>query len=99
MNKLFVFFETVKKINHNLYKIILQNIPWNQLFVLVPAGLHPPSLDELVEENNIARAIEEYVEVLNIHTKKSLVADRQPAFHQKLLLKYTHLWIPKQNKK
>jgi len=62
-------------------------------------GLHrnqqlifPPSLDELVDENNMARAIDEYVEVLNIselniHTKKSLIADGQPAFHPKLLLK------------
>jgi len=54
--------------------------------------IFPPSLDELVEDNNIARAIEEYVEVLNIselniHTKKSLIADGQPAFHPKLLLK------------
>jgi len=54
--------------------------------------IFPPSLDELVEENNIARAIEEYVEVLNIRelnikTKKSLIADGQPAFHPKLLLK------------
>jgi len=54
--------------------------------------IFPPSLDELVEDNNIARAIEEYVEVLNmsdlnIKTKKSLIADGQPAFHPKLLLK------------
>lgn len=45
-----------------------------------------------MEENNLARAIEEYVEVLNISelnikTKKSLIADGQPAFHSKLLLK------------
>jgi len=54
--------------------------------------IFPPSLDELVDENNMARAIDEYVEVLNIselniHTKKSLIADGQPAFHPKLLLK------------
>jgi transposase len=54
--------------------------------------IFPPSLDELVDENNIARAIEEYVEVLNISelnikTKKSLICDGQPAFHPKLLLK------------
>jgi len=54
--------------------------------------IFPPSLDELVDENNIARAIEEYVEILNISelnikTKKSLIADGQPAFHPKLLLK------------
>ncbi len=54
--------------------------------------IFPPSLDELVDENNMARAIEEYVEVLNIselniHTKISLITDGQPAFHPKLLLK------------
>ncbi len=54
--------------------------------------IFPPSLDELVEDNNMARAIEEYVEILNIselniHTKKSLITDGQPAFHPKLLLK------------
>ena len=54
--------------------------------------LFPPSLDELVDDNNIARAIEEYVNILNISklkikTKKSLLADGQPAFHPKLLLK------------
>ncbi len=62
-------------------------------------GLHrnqqlifPPSLDELVDENNMTRAIDEYVEILNISqlnikTKKSLITDGQPAFHPKLLLK------------
>ncbi len=62
-------------------------------------GLHrgqqlmfPPSLDELVEEDNMVRAIEEYVNILNISklnikTKKSLIKDGQPAFHPKLLLK------------
>jgi len=54
--------------------------------------IFPPSLDELVDENNIARAIEEYVEILNISelnikTKKSLLTDGQPVFHPKLLLK------------
>ncbi len=54
--------------------------------------IFPPSLDELIDEDNIARAIEEYVEILNISklnikTKKSLIADGQPAFHPKLLLK------------
>jgi hypothetical protein len=28
--------------------------------------MFPPSLDELVDENNMARAIEEYVNILNI---------------------------------
>jgi transposase len=54
--------------------------------------IFPPSLDELIDENNIARAIEEYVEILNISelnikTKKSLIIDGQPAFHPKLVLK------------
>ncbi|XPV67490.1 MAG: hypothetical protein ACNI25_09195 [Halarcobacter sp.] len=54
--------------------------------------LFPPSLDELIDENNITRAIDSYVEILNIHklnikTKKSLIKDGQPAFHPKLLLK------------
>ncbi len=54
--------------------------------------IFPPSLDELVDENNMARAIDEYVEILNISdltikTKKSLITDGQPAFHPKLLLK------------
>ncbi len=54
--------------------------------------MFPPSLDELVEEDNIVRAIEEYVNILdisslNIKTKKSLIKDGQPAFHPKLLLK------------
>ena len=54
--------------------------------------MFPPSLDELVDENNIVRAIEEYVNVLDISqlkisTKKSLIKDGQPAFHPKLLLK------------
>ncbi len=51
-----------------------------------------PSLDELVDENNMARAIDSYVEILNISdlnikTKESLITDGQPAFHPKLLLK------------
>jgi len=54
--------------------------------------MFPPSLDELVDENNMVRAIEEYVNILNIaslnlKTKKSLIKDGQPAFHPKLLLK------------
>ena len=54
--------------------------------------IFPPSLDELVDENNMARAIDSYVEILNIvelkiKTKKSLITDGQPAFHPKLLLK------------
>jgi len=54
--------------------------------------MFPPSLDELVAEDNMARAIEEYVNILNISslkikTKKSLIKDGQPAFHPKLLLK------------
>jgi transposase len=54
--------------------------------------MFPPSLDELVAEDNMVRAIEEYVNILNISklkikTKKSLLKDGQPAFHPKLLLK------------
>ena len=54
--------------------------------------MFPPSLDELVEEDNVVRAIEAYADTLdifklNIKTKKSLIKDGQPAFHPKLLLK------------
>ncbi len=54
--------------------------------------MFPPSLDELVDEDNMVRAIEEYVNILdisslNLKTKKSLIKDGQPAFHPKLLLK------------
>jgi transposase len=54
--------------------------------------MFPPSLDELVDEDNVVRAIEEYVNILDISqlkikTKKSLIKDGQPAFHPKLLLK------------
>ena len=54
--------------------------------------LFPPSLDELVDEDNVVRAIEEYVNILdisklNIKTKKNLIKDGQPAFHPRLLLK------------
>jgi transposase len=54
--------------------------------------LLPPSLDDLVDEDNMARTIEEYVNILdiaslNIKTKKDLIKDGQPAFHPKLFLK------------
>jgi len=54
--------------------------------------MFPPSLDELVDKNNMVRAIEAYVNTLDIaslklKTKKSLIKDGQPAFHPKLLLK------------
>ena len=54
--------------------------------------MFPPSLDELVDEDNIVRAIEEYVNILDISklkikTKRSLIKDGQPAFHPRLLLK------------
>ena len=54
--------------------------------------MFPPSLDDLVDDNNMVRAIEEYVNILDIsklkiRTKKSLIKDGQPAFHPKLLLK------------
>ena len=54
--------------------------------------IFPPSLDELVDSNNMVRAVDSYVEILNISdlnikTKRSLITDGQPAFHTKLLLK------------
>jgi len=54
--------------------------------------MFPPSLDELVDEDNVVRAIEEYVNILdisklNIKTKRNLIKDGQPAFHPRLLLK------------
>ena len=54
--------------------------------------IFPPSLDELVDSNNMVRAVDSYVEILNISdlnikTKRSLITDGQPAFHPKLLLK------------
>ncbi len=52
----------------------------------------PPSIDEYVGEDNQARAIEDYVELLDTaelgFTNASLnSADGQPAYHPKLLLK------------
>lgn len=52
----------------------------------------PPSIDEYVSEDNPVRAIEDYVELLDMvtlgFTKASLVStDGQPAYHPKLLLK------------
>jgi len=52
----------------------------------------PPSIDEYVSEDNQARAIEDYVELLDTaklgFTNASLnSADGQPAYHPKLLLK------------
>ncbi len=54
--------------------------------------LFPPSIDEYVDENNQVRAIEDYVELLDMvklgFTKSALNAsDGQPAYHPKLLLK------------
>ena len=50
------------------------------------------NISTLVDFNNIVRAVDSYVEILNIKdlnikTKRSLIADGQPAFHPKLLLK------------
>ena len=47
--------------------------------------MFPLSLDELVTENNMVRAIEEYVKILdisklNIKTKKSLLKDGQHGY-------------------
>jgi len=52
----------------------------------------PPSIDEYVSENNSVRAIEDYVELLDMvelgFTKSALnSSDGQPAYHPKLLLK------------
>ena len=49
--------------------------------------IFPPSLDELVDSNNMVRAVDSYVEILNISdlnikTKRSLITDGQPAFIQ-----------------
>ena len=53
--------------------------------------LFPPSLDEYVDENNSVRAIDSYVDsidlaALGIFTCKG-VSDGQPAYHPALLLK------------
>ena len=52
----------------------------------------PPSVDEYVSEDNPVRAIEDYVELLDMielgFTKAALgSADGQPAYHPRLLLK------------
>jgi len=52
----------------------------------------PPSIDEYVSDDNPVRAIEDYVELLDMvaldFTKASLLSkDGQPAYHPKLLLK------------
>ena len=52
----------------------------------------PPSIDEYVSDDNPVRAIEDYVELLDMvklgFTKAALVStDGQPAYHPKLLLK------------
>ena len=52
----------------------------------------PPSIDEYVSKDNPVRAIEDYVELLDMvtldFTKAALVStDGQPAYHPKLLLK------------
>ncbi len=52
----------------------------------------PPSLDEYVSSDNQVRAIEDYVELIDVvtldFTKSSLLSkDGQPAYHPKLLLK------------
>ncbi len=52
----------------------------------------PPSIDEYVGENNQVRAIDDYVELLDVaelgFTNATLLsADGQPAYHPRLLLK------------
>ena len=42
--------------------------------------IFPPSLDELIDSNNMVRAVDSYVEILNISdlnikTKRSLITD------------------------
>lgn len=54
--------------------------------------MFPPSIDEYVDENNAVRAIDAYVEMLDVvalgFSKAALnSADGQPAYHPKLLLK------------
>ena len=54
--------------------------------------LFPPSIDEYINEDNQTRAIDDYVELLDMvklgFTKSALNAtDGQPAYHPKLLLK------------
>ncbi len=61
----------------------------------------PPSIDEYVSEDNPVRAIDDYVELLDMvelgFTKSALnSADGQPAYHPKLLLKiYIYGYINK----
>jgi transposase len=63
--------------------------------------LFPASIDEYVSEDNQVRAIEDYVELLNMvklgFTKSALnSSDGQPAYHPKLLLKiYIYGYINK----
>ena len=64
--------------------------------------LFPPSLDELVDENNSVRAIDSYVDILGINklgfinTRKSNAIDGQKAYSPKLLLKiYIYGYINK----
>ena len=64
--------------------------------------LFPPSLDELVDENNSVRAIDSYVDILDIkklgfiNTRKSNNVDGQKAYSPQLLLKiYIYGYINK----
>ena len=64
--------------------------------------LFPPSLNELVDDNNSVRAIESYVDILDINklgfinTRKSNASDGQKAYSPKLLLKiYIYGYINK----
>ncbi len=57
------------------------------------ALLFPPSLDDYVDENNTVRAIDTYVDILNLsdlgfkNRRKSNRVDGQKAYHPKVLLK------------
>lgn len=63
--------------------------------------LFPPSIDEYVSEDNQARAIDDYVEILDMvslgFTNSSLCSsDGQPAYHPRLLLKiYIYSYLNK----
>jgi transposase len=66
------------------------------------ALLFPPSIDDYVDQDNNVRAIESYVELLDLgdlgfqDTRKSSRADGQKAYHPKLLLKiYIYGYINK----
>ncbi|MEY4504265.1 MAG: hypothetical protein RL154_558 [Pseudomonadota bacterium] len=74
----------------NIYK---QGLHRNQQLLL------PPSIDDYVDNDNSVRAIESYVNILDMNklnfsnTRKSNRNDGQKAYSPKLLLKNIHLWL------